>query len=160
MKHIKSIEFVLENCEGFNIDANYFGAFLIDDIRYSIQRIACNSIVKMAIADTIVIELFSEGDREYRPFGVLEKTTTLFERLQKYNDITQIIVHYEDQTEEAYFTDWAEGDDYENKNQSVCKSDLGNLYIVINEEKDFSTFFDTEYMNDKDYIDFTKDVII
>ena len=81
----------------------------------------------MAIADTIVIELFSEGDREYRPFGGLEKTT-IFERLQKCNDITQIIVHYEDQTEEAYFTDWAEGDDCENKNQSVCKSDLGNLY--------------------------------
>ena len=159
MKHIKSIEFVFENCESFNIDTNYFGAFLIDDIRYSIQRIACNSIVKMAIADTMVIELFSEGDREYRPFGALEKTT-IFERLQKFNDITQIIVHYEDQTEEAYFTDWAEGDDCENKNQSVCKSDLGNLYIVISEEKDFSTFFDTEYMNDKDDIDFTKDVII
>jgi hypothetical protein len=40
MKHIKSIEFVLENCESFNIDANYFGTFLIDDIYYSIQRIA------------------------------------------------------------------------------------------------------------------------
>jgi hypothetical protein len=25
MKHIESIEFVLENCEGFSIDANYFG---------------------------------------------------------------------------------------------------------------------------------------
>lgn len=46
MKHIKSIEFVLENCENFNIDTNYFGAFLIDDIRYSIQRIACNSIIQ------------------------------------------------------------------------------------------------------------------
>ena len=159
MKHIKSIEFVFENCESFNIDANYFGAFLIDDIRYSIQRIACNSIVKMAIADTIVIELFSEGDREYRPFGGLEKTT-IFERLQKYNDITQIIVHYEDQTEEAYFTDWAKENDGENKNQGICKSDLGNLYIIISEEKDFSTFFDTEDINDKDYIDFAKDVII
>lgn len=159
MKHIESIEFVLENCEGFSIDASYFGAFLIDDIHYSIQRIASNSIVKMAIADTIVIELFSEGDREYRPFGALEKTT-IFERLQKYNDITQIIVHYEDQTEETYFANWAEGDDFENKNQNVCKSDLGNLYIVISEEKDFSTFFDTEYMNDKDYIDFAKGMII
>lgn len=159
MKHIKSIEFVLENCESFNIDANYFGTFLIDDIRYSIQRIACNSIIKMAIADTIVIELFSEGDREYRPFGGLEKAT-IFERLQKYNDITQIIVHYEDQTEEAYFTNWAKGNDGENKNQGVCKSDLGNLYIVISADKDFSTFFDTEYMNDKDYIDFAKDMII
>lgn len=159
MKHIKSIEFVLENCESFSIDANYFGAFLIDDIRYSIQRIASNSIVKMAIADTIVIELFSEGDREYRPFGALEKIT-IFERLQGYNDITQVVIHYEDQTEETYFANWAEDDDCENKNQSVCKSDLGNLYIVISEEKDFSAFFDTEYMNDKDYIDFTKDVII
>ena len=159
MKHIKSIEFVLENCEGFNIDANYFGAFLIDDIRYSMQRISSHNIVKMAIADTIVIELFSEGDREYRPFGTLEKAT-IFERLQKYNDITQIIVHYEDQTEETCFPNWAEGDDYENKNQSVCKSDLGNLYIVISEEKDFSAFFDTEYMNDKDYIEFRKEIII
>lgn len=159
MKHIESIEFVLENCEGFSIDANYFGAFLIDDLHYSIQRIASNNIVKMAIADTIVIELFSEGDREYRPFGALEKTT-IFERLQKYNDITQVVVHYEDQTEETCFVNWAEGDDCENKNQSVCKSDLGNLYIVISEEKDFSTFFDAEYMNDKDYINFTKDMII
>ena len=159
MKHIKSIEFVFENCESFNIDTNYFGAFLIDDIRYSIQRIACNSIVKMAIADTMVIELFSEGDREYRPFGALEKTT-IFERLQKYNDITQVIIHYEDQTEETYFANWAEGDDCENKNQSVYRSDLGNLYIVINEEKDFATFFDTEYINDKDYIDFAKEMII
>lgn len=159
MKHIESIEFILENCEGFSIDANYFGAFLIDDLHYSIQRIASNSIVRMAIADTIVIELFSKGDREYSPFGALEKTT-IFERLQKYNDITQIIVHYEDQTEEAYFTDWAEGDDCENKNQGVCKSDLGNLYIVISAEKDFSIFFDTEYMNDKDYIDFAKDMIV
>lgn len=159
MKHIESIEFVLENCEDFSIDANYFGAFLIDDIRYSIQRIASNSIVKMAIADTIVIELFSEGDREYRPFGALE-TITIFERLQQYNDITQIIVHYEDQTEEICFANWAEGNDCENKNQSVCKSDLGNLYIVISEEKDFSAFFDTEYMNDKDYIEFTKEMII
>lgn len=94
------------------------GTFLIDNLHYSIQRIASNSIVKMTIADTIVIELFSEGDREYRPFGALEKTT-IFERLQKYNDITQIIVHYEDQAEETCFVNWAEGDDYENKNQMV-----------------------------------------
>lgn len=159
MKHIESIEFVFENCECFSIDANYFGEFLIDDIHYSIQRIASNSIFKMAIADTIVIELFSEGDREYHPFGALE-TTTIFERLQKYNDITQVIIHYEDQTEETYFVNWAEGDEFENKNQSICKSDLGNFYIVISEEKDFSTFFDTEYMNDKDYIDFAKEMII
>lgn len=159
MKHIESIEFIFENCEDFSIDANYFGKFLIDDIHYSIQRIACNCIIKTTIADTIAIELFSEGDREYRPFRGLEKAT-IFERLQKYNDVTQIIVHYEDQTEEAYFTNWAEGDDFENKNQSVCKSDLGNLYIAISEEKDFSAFFNTEYMNDKDYINFAKEMII
>ena len=105
MRNVKSIEFVFENCECLEIEAKYFGGVHLEDIRTSIARIACNSIAKMQTVHSAVFEIFSEGNTEYAPFCNQSDKMVKFDRLAAWDDITQIIVHYEDNQEEVPYRD-------------------------------------------------------
>ena len=46
-----------------------------------------------------------------------------------------------------------------NKNQKSYISDLGNLYVVISEKEQFEDVFNKEKINDKDVVNFHKEMI-
>lgn len=156
MKSIKSIEFVFENCECFSIDAKYLGEFELSDIHQCIHRIASNCIAKMDCANTVAIEIFSEGNKEYSPFGVRDRDETLFDRFM-YHDITSIEIVYDDETSETYYVDY-EGDEI-NEYQKNYMNNFGDMYIVISKDKGIFDFFDEDEINDEEIISFAKDMI-
>ena len=103
MKDVKSIEFGFENCECFTIDAKYFGTLELMDFETQIRRNACNSISKTNFVSTVAMEIFSEGNGDYHPFGIENETMKFFDRLQEYNDIVDLTITYSDDTIESYY---------------------------------------------------------
>jgi len=168
---LKSIEFILENCDSIVVDGKYIGYFDVSDIKSSISRIACNSIARMDVANTVVIETHNDANKKRHLFECDEfEEESTFDRLCA-GDVTRImfdlidefppvdsreqkIEHYD------YYVDWVgcNDDDSENKAQTTYVSDLGNLYLVISKEKSVEDFFNKEEINDKDYVDFTFDM--
>lgn len=164
MKDVKSIGFGFENCEYFSIDAKYFGAFQLTDFCRSIHRVGCNAILKMNLVDTVVMEIFSEGNGQYNPFGDEDEVNNFFDRLQTYDDITSISVTYDDDTVEEYYVDYKEEVEDQlgspNVYQHTYMNKFGDLYIVISKDKGIFDFFDKEEINNKENIDFVKLMIL
>lgn len=164
MRDVKSIGFGFENCEYFSIDAKYFGAFQLTDFCTSIHRVASNAILKMNLVDTVVMEIFSEGNGQYKPFGVGDEVNNFFDRLQTYDDITSISVTYDDDTVEEYYVDYKEAVEDQlgspNVYQHTYMNKFGDLYIIINKDKGIFDFFDEEEINDKDNLEFEKTMIL
>lgn len=162
---LKEITFVLENCDLITIDGKYIGNFIVEDIRTSIQRIACNSIEKMDVAHTLAIEIHKDADKTHYAFGIEDYyKESVFDRIISYDDITSIqfelVDEYTEESQEPtvehydYFIDWVEGDNQENDAQKSYVSKVGNLYIVIADGKNIEDFFDKEVIDDSEYMDF------
>lgn len=156
MHDIISIEFVFENCERFSIDAKYFASFYLGDIRGEFRRITHNAIVNMEIANVFYAGIFSEGNGDYDSCGKTPRQK--FDRLLAYNDITDIILRYDDGTRRQFFTLY-NGDEV-NAYQTVKRSALGNLYIVIQDEKTVDDIYPDDEINDEESISFTKEMIL
>ena len=80
----------------------------------------------------------------------------------RYNDITNINIIYEDENRERYTVDYDETNPtlgVPNSNQKTIISQCGNLYIVINKNKDIKDYFDLEGINDKKLIETCKNII-
>lgn len=162
-KNLKEIIVGFENCEDIKISGNAIGAILIDGIHPVIRRVACNSISKYLVADEVVMEIFSEGNYKYKPFGCMDEEESLT-RLARFNDITSITTIYEDGSEDTFLVSYDEGDDEsigaENINEDIYVSDLHNVYIVISaENKTVKDYFDFEEINDEDSINHAKDMM-
>lgn len=159
MRRVKFIEFTFENCEHFSIDAKYFGALELTDFNTHIQRVASNAITKMSCVGTVAMEIFSEGDGKYSCFG--DEDLTKFERLRNWDDITALTVVYEDDSEEIYYVNYEE--EYLPGSPNVLQhsetNKFGDLYIIISKNKCFTDFFDDEEINNKEHMEFAKDMI-
>lgn len=167
MSRLKSITFVLENCERITISGKYVGYFLVDDIKTSFLRMAANWIDKQEIAKTFVIEIHKDANKHnYDSFGFVHSNTTVFDRLNKYADITHICFVLEKESVDnvenevaheetyCYSVDWiSEEPFYINKAQKNYISKCGNMYIVIAEDAEIGDYFDLEEINDQEAMD-------
>lgn len=161
---LKEITFVLENCDHITIDGKYIGDFLVEDIRTSIQRIACNAINKMDTTHTFAIEIHKNANKERCPFGFKECKELTFDRLTSYDDITSIefelVENYIEDGREPivehynYYVHWTGESNYINESQKSYISNVGNLYIVIADGENIEDFFDKEAIDDEEYMDF------
>lgn len=164
---LKYIEFVFENCDSIKIEGKYIGDFLVDNLETSIKRIACNSIEKIDVANTVAIEIHKDANKERYQFDqehIENFKQMTFDRFKEYGDITSIQFELEeDYVEEGqgpcreyydYYVDWTGDSEYTNESQKTYLSKEGNLYIVISDGKNIEDFFDLEEIEDKDYMDF------
>lgn len=171
MKEIKDLYFSLENCEQIHIPKNAIGDLHIGGFRHIINRIACNSISKYTVADEFAIELYRDKNINYTTEGMylfdeeINKKSEMdhvFDRLIGFKDITQVIVKFEDDSYEEYDVNYNEEDaealGSDNRNEKVYVSELGNLYIVIEANKTIEDYFKMDEINDKNYVDFLKDM--
>ena len=161
MNNVKSIDIVFENCEEYTFPKEDIGYFEISDIREKIFRCACNAISKYKTAYCVNIELF-DTNRFQEDCIDRNVVADVFARIANHNDITQIHIHYKDGTEEQYLVDYNELNvalDAPNKNQKSYISDLGNLYVVISEKEKLEDVFNKEEINDKDVVDFHREMI-
>lgn len=164
---LKYIKFVFENCDSIKIEGKYIGDFLVDNLETSIKRIACNSIDKIYVANTVAIEIYKDANKERYQFDqdhVENFKQMTFDRFKAYGDITSIqFTLEEDYIEEGqvpckeyydFYVDWTGDSDYENDAQKIYLSKEGNLYIVIADGKKIEDFFDLEEIEDENYIAF------
>lgn len=170
---LKYITLGLENCDQITIDGKHIGDFIVQDITTKIQRIACNAIERVDIANTFAIEIHKDANKERYQFNqtnCAEWKQATFDRLNKYHDITSIEFElYDDCTTETeeenvytehyfYWVNWTGDSDEINDAQSNYVSKDGHLYIVISADKTIEDFFDKEDIDDSDYIDFHFDM--
>lgn len=155
---LKNITFTFENCDMITIDGKYVGDFLVDEIKTSFQRIACNSIMKMDIAKVFAIEIHKDANKESYAFGCEEWKQMTFDRFLSYNDITFIEFTLDDGngncTDYEYYINWVGNSDMENEAQHSYESKDNNLYIVISDGENIENYFDMETINDSKYMDF------
>lgn len=158
-KRVKSISFIHENCDVVEVTAEHIGHINISDISPVIQRVACNSISKSMVANSVAIEIFKEGIAECLDdaFRCGQKETKK-DRLTSYDDIVAITVNYEDGDMETYYVDYDDGsgDTQENMNQETYCSSLANLYIVIGKNKTIGNYFDMAGIEDEEYVNYRK----
>ena len=161
---LKNITFTFENCDMITIDGKYIGNFLVDEIKTSIQRVACNAIMKMDIAKVIAIEIHKDANKKRCALGCDNWKQMTFDRFLEYDDITSIefelVEQYVDDGQEPitehydYFVDWVGDSDMENEAQHSYVSKDNNLYIVISDGKNVEDYFDFEMIDDSEYMDF------
>lgn len=161
---LKEITFVLENCDEITIDGKHTGIFVVDDIKTSIERVACNAILKMKIPKTFVIEIHKDANVMRNAFGCNElKKQSVFERFLEWQDVTQIeFTLYDAYSEEPenpetekyhFWLDWEDNGINEdaNINQKTYVSKNGHLYLVVSKDKSIEDMFDKEWIDNEDY---------
>lgn len=153
--NLKQITFVFENCDSIKIEGTYIGDFLVDDIKTSIRRTSINAIHRMDTANTVVIEILKEANKEcsdFDQYDVDNSRQMTFDRFMKYGDITGIQFELEENpigTEQSpctkyyYYVNWTGDSKYTNDAQKTCVSPCGNLYIVIADGKEIEDFFNS-----------------
>ena len=160
---LKEITFVFENCDQITIDGKNTGVFVADVIETSIERIACNAILKMQIPKTFIIEINKDANVMRNEFGCSDRKQPTFQRFIEWQDITQIEFALYDaysdgpenpETETYHFwLDWEDNgiDEYTNINQKTYLSKNGHLYLVVSKDKTIEDVFDMEWIDDEEY---------
>lgn len=171
---VKEVGFHFENCEYFRVKRKYIGDILVGGIEYQIERLGNNCIRKNWSAKKIAVEIFQEGNEEYDPYWDLTeeekedgwggdgKIQSWFDRFVRFRDITSIIITYQDGHSEQYYTDYREEQEgvlgSDNLNQKSLITELGNLYLVIEEGKEIDDIFDMEVINNPVDLELKKDM--
>lgn len=161
---LKEITLCFENCDQITIDGKYVGNFLVDDIHTSIQRIGCNAINRLNVANIFAIEIHKDANKERCSFGCVGDSELTFDRLTAYCDITRVEFDLIDDFAEdgqdpdvehySYLVDWVGDSDDENEAQKTYISKAGYLYIIVAKNKSIQDFFELETINDVDCMDF------
>lgn len=163
MENIKYITIEFENCECITFPIAVFGECHLSNISTSIDRVAMNAIRKSVFAREIALEIFfPEAENEYTANEFFGEKYTILQRLTSYRDITHITLTYQDDSKETFAVDYEDEVEGQlgsnNKNQKNYVSECGNLYIVIDANKEVKDFFNTDFINNKEIIKFRKDM--
>lgn len=151
-KEVKYIELIFENCDWVRFTEGV-GHFHLGKLETSIDRIAMNSIRKHTLAKEVAMQI--SKDAKYQRDKNFDDNAHIFERIVEWNDITHVDIGYEDGSEESYYVNYEEPEGEEdmlgapNINQKSIISNGGNLYLVIDGNKDIK-----DYFNDLDECDY------
>lgn len=119
MKNIKSVKFVLENCEVLVIPFECFKKFNIVENNKNKNEIF---IFECVIEDNNKSEYITTWSRN---------TTSPIQRLGQYNDICHIDIIYMDGASKEYHVPWYDSNPNSNKNQSSKMLDYKTVSIRI-----------------------------
>ena len=152
MQNIKSITFVLENCDSISFPGNVIGDFRMGDFSKHICCTPVKAFERYNVARHVFIELYADGDTNYPEFGFEDKQRSKFDRLFEHLDITQIEIEYEGGTKEKYYVSYDEGKaegilGAENINEKVLLSNAGNLYILIDADLEMEDVLDMDKLH-------------
>lgn len=154
MKEVSTIEFTLENCEVISLTPEDMGAFLLVGITEDIARIACNFVGNIKRCQDFFVELLPRADRLMS--NRFDDDINVFDRLEKYGDITSVDICYKDGSCDSVLVSW--GDDEQcNEWQHSYRSKNGALYIFVKQDGQLSDYVDIEWIDDPDYKGFLED---
>lgn len=141
MKNIKSIELVFENCEGVIIPIECFEEFYIEDL----DKLKNEDTIK-----SLRFKIKDNGDIEYTTSWSNNIISPL-QRISRDNDITNIYIKYEDETEIQLFPNWYDNGYCGSQYNEIQTSELisyNELELIINPNvktyslKDVLEYFD------------------
>jgi len=156
-KYVKLIDLTFENVQGLKIPAQYIGSFKIAKIEKEIQRIASNSIEEIQWANEVFLEIVGNPRLynheynplfDYHPFCLADELPT-FGRALEFDDITDIVVEYEDGSNETYYVYYeCSGGSDENIMQQTRVGKNGSLYILIGKNLNMDQYVSPEELID------------
>lgn len=146
----KKVELYLENCELITIERKYLGHIYMSNFTESISR-HDKSLIHSTVVNEFAIEIHRSLDETTKKQGLFGEYTPL-QRLNKWNDITQIEIFYEDGTSRHFYAHWHDDDQYNNRYQKNKMNNFGDLYIVISETKGIDDYSSDYLINDEEYI--------
>ncbi len=136
---IKDIQLMLENYETIVIPRNMIGQIVIKDFKESLRRRAINSIIFMKTSYYVILQIKDANqiyhDSEESVFEYDDEITSLLEKL-KYNNITNILINYEDSAKNYnWFVGWESVDEKTNlQNKLQTTQEVFNdIWIAIGE---------------------------
>lgn len=156
-REIEKVEIVLENCEVITVEGKYIGDFICEDIKHSINRIACNSINESYVCKNFSMSIHRScalNDNEEWTMGTLDRKRNPLERINNYRDITSIYIHFTDEKKEPkhIYVKWNDDCEWSNYYQKTHINQFGDLFIVVSEDLKFSDVFDMREIEDKNSI--------
>lgn len=155
MKNLKNnIKIIFENTESLEIPIKNIGHFRISNIKEHISSTA-RSIEKYKTGENLFLEIDKEGNIPFK--NLLNEEELTFDRLLEFNDICAIIINIDDKKEEIELP--YDGPIEEiNELQKTYLSKNGNLYIVIDKEKNIEDVFNKTIIDGTKYKIFKKDI--
>jgi hypothetical protein len=151
---LESITFILENCDSITIDGRYIDSFHIEDARTSIFGFNGNNVRETETIHHFAVNICAGANVERYAFGLQRPEMgdeRVFNRLLEYDDITQVElnlvsnskcdnrksegVHYH------YDLHWVGDDENNNAAQKSYLSKTGNLYILVDENRNIRDYF-------------------
>lgn len=159
MKTVRALELHFENCESLRLETNVLGCVHLGKISKEISRIGCNCIAEQYFVMEVALEIFAEAEELSSWTECYDPDQFKLRRIEEYNDISCIKVFYEDGTDHVYYINYNAETEMlgaPNVNQISRFSNLGNLYVVISEDRDFEYYFSDEKINDEEYMSFIK----
>lgn len=131
---IVKVKLIFENCESATIESKYIASILIDGIEYTIRKSGYNSINKFAACKFFSISFMPEANI-YADLNLFAEEISFFDRVSIYNDITGIVLFYENGKREEIYAPWR--DYLEEPTVNDCQNsfidDKDNLCVVIKE---------------------------
>ena len=150
---IKHISLGLENCEEISFSSSQIGRFSMTNITSSIYRFGSIDIQDYEECDEFFIELLPCANKVYHPFGDVTDKATTFRRLQRYDDIVDCVVTYQDGSKENIHIPWDDeiGCDEINGLQSSYLSANGALYIYVGRNGTVEGKIDCDEVDSEEY---------
>ena len=131
-KEIKLIKLCFENIE------------VIDVLPEHIQYLVLNKITTTIANDWYSNNAHINESAKYARFAIKQEGNielkdsgngnTLFERIQKFNDLVSIELIFEDNTSREIYFNWSRQFEYKNAYQSSCVTNNGYLIVCINKK--------------------------
>lgn len=137
--NVKSVELVFENCECIKFKYPNVCYLNIDKVSTRFRTFA-NCIQKTVRLEDF--ELIIKKDAIAKKVCVFDGDSDPLNRIA--NDITHLIVQYDNGQKETYIVIWPEDDEYYHKNQKIIRTEKGNIYINNSLNGDLSLLTHTE----------------
>lgn len=166
---LKSVKFVLKNCDSITIDSKYIRSITLENIKDCISG-GRGYVMESKVIGSFKIQIARCANKKKcindNP-GMKDLTYDIFNRLCDIKDINRIILNVEEENENdsretkinthEYFADWPDFEMYLENNpyENTMVDEDGELYITIGKDIRMEDFYVDEE-NDKTWDEFSK----
>lgn len=136
---IVAVTFVSENMCDFMVDGGEFAHFAVRGLGRGVRQIGEGVMEAMATCEGVTAEIPRSANSILgAPFG---EYGTMFNLLDQDHCITQIILTYEDESEETVWVPYVDDADYTNRCMQTHITEDGDLQLVIDQKYTITDVF-------------------
>jgi len=141
-KTIMTVELVLENAESIIFLQDDIGMFEVSKLGRKIKRFTMDNIQDTYTAQEVHMQIRSIANTKNSYTYETNEEKLPFQRILESNDITQVILWYEDKTVDTFYIEWLSGSEHMNPKQtSKINESTGDLYLSISDKTTVLQYF-------------------